>query len=265
VTSDLSYFISKAIWFVVRPGNLLLLILLIATLVAWLRPGKGWSGGRLWLTLVSALLLFVTFAPVNSWIARPLEERFPVPAALPAHIDGILVLGGIAQRPISDQRQTLAVNESAERLMVSAALALRYPGARLVISGSGEDQQSLKAWFSHIGLESERVQFETASRNTFENAVLSRHKIQPGLGQVWLLVTSAQHMPRAMGVFRKLGWPVLPYPVDFRTAGPDNLVGWPDMAENLAGVSIVLKEWVGLLAYYLLDRTDELWPAPESP
>jgi uncharacterized SAM-binding protein YcdF (DUF218 family) len=261
---DLAHFISKAFWFLVRPGNLLLLVLLIATLVAWLRPGKGWSGGRLWLTLVSALLLFVTFAPAYSWIARPLEDRFPMPASLPAQIDGILVLGGILQRPIADERGILAVSEAAERLMVPAALALRHPGARLVITGRGEDHRSLANWFSDIGLGSGRVEFETAARNTFENAVLSYRKVQPGPDEVWLLVTSAQHMPRAIGVFRKLGWPVLPYPVDYQTAGPDTLSDWPDMAANLAGIGVVLKEWVGLLAYYLLDRTDELWPEPEE-
>ncbi len=263
MASDLSYFISKAIWFVVRPGNLLLLILLAATLVAWLRPAKGASGGRFWLTPVSALLLFVTFAPVYSWLARPLEDRFPMPATLPAQIDGILVLGGIVQRPIADDRETLAVSEAAERYMAPAALALHHPGARLVITGRGEDHRSLVAWFADIGLESGRIEFETAARNTYENAVLSQRRIQPGPDEAWLLVTSAQHMPRAMGVFRKLGWPVQPYPVDYRTAGFGAATGWPDMAANLAEIGVVLKEWAGLLAYYLLGRTDELWPAPE--
>ena len=227
---------------------------------------RGWlshvGGGRLWLTLLSALLLFVTFAPVYSWIARPLEDRFPLAATLPAQIDGILVLGGVLQRPVSDERQVLAVSEAAERLMVAATLALQYPGARLVITGRGENHRSLIAWFSDIGLESDRIEFETTARNTFENAVLSQRMVQPGPDEVWLLVTSAQHMPRAMGVFRKLGWSVLPYPVDYQTAGPDTLTEWPDIAANLAGIGVVLKEWVGLLAYYLLDRTDELWPAP---
>ncbi len=259
---DLTDFISKAVWFVVRPGNLLVLVLLACTLVAWLRPAKDMSGGRLWLTLLSALLLFVTFAPVYSWIARPLEDRFPLPASLPAQIDGILVLGGVLQRPVADERQVLAVSEAAERLMVPAALALRYPGARLVITGSGEDHRSLIAWFSDIGLGNDRIEFETAARNTFENALLSHRMVQPGPDEVWLLVTSAQHMPRAMGVFRKLGWSVLPYPVDYQTAGLDTVTDWPDAAANLAGIGVVLKEWVGLLAYYLLDRTDELWPAP---
>ncbi len=258
---DLAHFVSKVFWFVVQPGNLLLLVLLAGTLVAWLRPG---SSGRIWLTALSALLLFATFAPVYSWIARPLEDRFPSPASLPAQIDGILVLGGVLQRPIADERQVLTVSESAERIMVPAALALRYPGARLVITGRGEDHRSLATWFSQIGLDLDRIQYETEARNTFENAVLSHRKVQPGPDEVWLLVTSAQHMPRAVGVFRKIGWSVLPYPVDYQTASLDTLTDWPDMAANLAAIGVALKEWVGLLAYYLLDRTDELWPAPDE-
>ena len=261
---DLAHFISKAVWFVLRPGNLLLLVLLAGTLAAWLRPAKDMSGGRLWLTLLSALLLFMTFAPVYSWIARPLEDRFPLPASLPAQIDGILVLGGVLQRPIADERQVLAVSESAERIMVAAALARQHPGARLVITGRGEYHRSLAAWLSQIGLESDRIEYETEARNTFENALLSHCMVQPGPDEVWLLVTSAQHMPRAMGVFRKLGWSALPYPVDYQTAGPDTLTDWPDAAANLAGIGVVLKEWAGLLAYYLLDRTDELWPGPDE-
>ena len=115
-----------------------------------------------------------------------------------------------------------------------------------------------------MGLESDRIVFETASRNTFENALFSQRKLAPGPGEVWLLVTSAQHMPRAVGVFRKLGWPVLPYPVDYQTTSLDTWTGWPDVAGTLAGLGTVLKEWVGLLAYYLMDRTDQLWPAPAA-
>lgn len=257
---DLVHFLSKAVWFAARPGNLLLLVLLAGTLAAWLRPGRS---GRIWLTVVSAVLLFVTVAPVQDWISRPLEDRFPPPAALPAGIDGILVLGGVIQRPIADERRVLAVSESAERVMAAAGLALQYPDARLVITGRGEDHPSLAAWFSRIGVEGDRIEYEPAARNTFENAVLSQRRVRPGPNEVWLLVTSAQHMPRAVGVFRRIGWPVVPYPVDYRTGGSETFASWPDAAANLAAIGVALKEWAGLLAYYLLDRTDEPWPAPD--
>ncbi len=66
---DLAYFLSKAFWFAARPGNLVLVVLLVGTFVAWIRPAKS---GRLWLTSLSAVLLFVAFASVYTWIARPL-------------------------------------------------------------------------------------------------------------------------------------------------------------------------------------------------
>ena len=65
---DLDYFLSKAFWFIATPGNLVLLIIVIGTLVAWIRPVKS---GRIWLTSLSALLLLIMIMPVHTWIARP--------------------------------------------------------------------------------------------------------------------------------------------------------------------------------------------------
>lgn len=258
---DLFYFLSKAFWFLARPGNLVLLIILIGTLVAWVRPAKS---GRAWLTALSAILLFITFAPVATWISRPLEQRFPPPASLPASIDGILVLGGYSSARIADQTGLIAVSGSAERIMVSAALARRHPEARLVITGRGEDHPTLAAWLSDLGLDRNRILYEPAARNTFENAALSHRRVQPEPNEVWLLVTSAQHMPRAVGIFRKIGWSLIPYPVDYQTAEIELFADWPDVAANLENVGVALKEWIGLVVYYALDRTDELFPGPDT-
>jgi uncharacterized SAM-binding protein YcdF (DUF218 family) len=258
---DFVYFLSKAFWFLARPGNLILLIILIGTLVAWVRPAKS---GRIWLTALSALLLFVAFAPVYTWISRPLEDRFPPPASLPAKIDGILVLGGFSSARIADHSGQISIDEAAERIMVAAALTRLHPEARLVITGRGVDHPTISTWLSDMGLESGRIAYEPEARNTFENAVLSHRMIQPGPNEVWLLVTSAQHMPRAVGVFRKIDWPVIPYPVDYETAEIEMLASWPGVAGSLKGLNSVMKEWVGLVAYYVMDRTDELFPAPQT-
>ena len=259
---DFANLASKLVGFVIEPGNFLILILLIGTLFAWLRPRRS---GRIWLTVLTAVLVFVTVAPVYDWIARPLEDRFPPPAVPPAKVDGILVLGGVFQYPVAARRGVLAVSDSAERFMVPAALAHRYPEARLVISGLGEDHPVVRDWFAQIGVAPDRIAFEPAARNTFENALFSWRMLQPGPDEVWLLVTSAQHMPRSVGVFRKVGWPVIPYPVDYRADRRWNWRHWPDPAANLADIGVAVKEWVGLLGYYLLGRSDELWPAPSAP
>ena len=109
----------------------------------------------------------------------------------------------------------------------------------------------------------ERLMFEDRSRNTSENALFSKEMAQPKPGERWLLVTSAYHMPRAIGIFRKAGFPVEAYPVDWRTRGPSDLWRPFDrLSEGLRRCDVVVREWAGLLAYWLTGRTSELFPAP---
>ena len=70
-----------------------------------------------------------------------------------------------------------------------------------------------------LGLAAGRVIYEERSRNTSENAEFSLAIARPQPGETWLLITSAFHMSRAVGSFRRAGWNVVPYPVDFRPMG----------------------------------------------
>ena len=235
------------------------MVLGLGTIVLWLRPQ---TSGRPWITTIFLALLTITILPVHLWLARPLEDRFPIPSALPEKIDGIIVLGGIVDADTADDRGTLAISEGAERLMVPVALAFRHPEAKLMIAGRGEGHQTLKDWFTTVGLDLDRIDFEPVSRNTYENALLSHRKIQPSEEDTWLLVTSASHMPRAVGAFRKVGWSIIPYPVDFKTSAYKPFKNLPDLTGNLMHLNAATKEWIGLVAYYALDRSDALFPAP---
>lgn len=120
----------------------------------------------------------------------------------------------------TDRHGTLALNGAADRLWAGLELARRYPEARIVFSGGnalpltdlpGEAVLAERA-FRAAGLEGARMVYEGASRNTRENAVLTRELVKPKPGETWLLVTSAAHMPRAHGSFAAIGWPVVPIP-----------------------------------------------------
>src|SRR4029079_5186358 len=86
-----------------------------------------------------------------------------------------------------------------------------------------EAQFASRLWQS-LGIGASRIELENASRNTFENATMTKALVQPEPGQRWLLVTSAFHMPRAVGCFRRAGFAVEPYPVDWQTGGPADLL-----------------------------------------
>jgi uncharacterized SAM-binding protein YcdF (DUF218 family) len=256
---------SKLFWGLAAPGNLLLLLLLGAILaMARSRRRRGFRVAM----VVALALLAVAVLPVGQWLVAPLEERFPVPL-VPARIDGIIVLGGAVDPAISRAHGQVALDEAAERITAALALTERHPEARLLLSGGdgsllprpGEEEAELmRALLIELGVAPERLLAEDRSRNTFENAVMSRDMAQPKPGETWLLVTSAAHMPRAVGCFRHIGWDVIPYPVDFRTEDsprPEFL-----LSGHLALLDLAAKEWVGLAAYRLLGRIDTLFPAP---
>ena len=110
------------------------------------------------------------------------------------------------------------------------------------------------------GFDPARVTFEGRSRNTYENTTCSKALVQPAPGETWILVTTAWHMPRSVGVFRKAGWSIMPYPVDHWTS-PGRLLRIDlDLAGHLRDLTYGVKEWIGLLAYYITGKTTALFP-----
>jgi len=110
------------------------------------------------------------------------------------------------------------------------------------------------------GMNISHVIFETESRNTYENAVLSKVLAKPVSGENWILITSAFHMPRSIGIFCRAGWPMIPYPVDHYS--------WPGhlfrvdlgLAGHLGNLAMGIREWLGLVAYYATGKTTALIP-----
>jgi len=261
----MGFVLSKIFWGIVAPGNLLVLMLVIGTL----RLGRRRRGrGAPLLTTAAIALLAIAILPIGQWLAMPLESRFPSPE-LPEHVDGIVVLGGAVEPGISEAHGQVALNDAGERMLGALTLARRYPDAPIIVTGGNasllprdlpSEAADMRDLLVGQGVGPSRIRIEDHSRNTVENAVFSREIAQPSPGQVWLLVTSATHMPRAVGCFRHVGWPVIAYPVDYRTEArprPSFL-----LSEHLALVDVVVKEWVGLVAYRILGYTDRLLPAP---
>jgi uncharacterized SAM-binding protein YcdF (DUF218 family) len=205
-------------------------------------------------------------------LALPLEERFSrANLADGRPVDGIIILGGGEETHIPATRRVQSITEAGERLTEGLALALRFPKARLVFTGgtisfSEKDAEtgarSAALFMSELGLPRDRLILEEKARNTRENAVFTRALVMPKPGERWLLVTSAWHMPRAIGCFRAIGFYVEPWPVDYRTGGPQDAWKFDTRpSEGLLRTDIMLREWIGLLAYRLQGYTDALFPS----
>lgn len=265
----MSFALSKILWTVATPGNLLALLLAVAAPLLF--AGERFRRvGRGLVVLAAAVALVLLLTPAADWVARPLEERFARPD-LPERVDGIIVLGGAVDPMMTASRGEPSVTQSAERILAFVELARRHPEARLVSTGGSglllhqeaKEDAVTRGVLEQIGFDSGRVLFEAESRNTWENALFSRDLVKPGQGERWVVVTSALHMPRSVGIFRRLGWEVMPYPVDFRSYDRNAPFTGFDMERSLVLVSAAMREWIGLAAYRLMDRTTALFPGPE--
>jgi uncharacterized SAM-binding protein YcdF (DUF218 family) len=262
--------LSKILGFFALPSNLLFALALLGILLMATRLRRFGQG----LTIGAILGLVVFgFSPAGNLLIYPLEQRFPQWKAGGPAPDGIVVLGGAVSPDVSHDRGQPALNEAAERMTAVAKLARDYPKARIAFTGgsgrlfSGTSEAHFVAeLFESFGIARDRLILEDRARNTHENAVFTKMLVQPKPGERWLLVTSAHHMPRSVGLFRKAGFAVEAYPVDFRTRGPEDLKGpFGSMAAGLARTDAAAHEWAGLVTSWLLGHTDEFIPGPESP
>ena len=262
---------SKLVWLVLAPANILVLLLLIGAVA--LRAG--WRRtGRSFLTIGIAVLALVGFSPIGALILRPLEDRFPQPPPDMPAPDGIVVLGGSTDETVSAARDQPTISDAATRVTAAVELARRYPQARLVFSGGSgrllmhprtEAEDTRRLWIA-MGVAPERITVEDRSRNTDENARFTAALVKPSAGQRWLLVTSAFHMPRSVGLFRAADFPVIPYPVDYRTTDTwEDLLPPRDALIGLSRFGIAAREWIGLAVYRLTGRIHVFFPEPETP
>jgi len=261
------FVLGKLAWIVLQPSNVLLGLILIGAICVLARRQE--RIGRVVLGLGLAGLLLAGFSPLSQMLIAPLEARFPRPdlAAGPP-VTGIIILGGSEDGRAGSQKELAGLNEAAERITEGAALGLRFAQSRVLVSGGNGHllkdvpAEALAAGrlLQALGIGAERLLLEDKSRTTWENAVMSKAMAAPKPGERWLLVTSAWHMPRAIGCFRAAGFPVEAWPVDYRLA--PRLSFEESYISGIRQMDFAIREYIGLLGYYLAGKTSALLPAP---
>ncbi|WGR91900.1 YdcF family protein [Bradyrhizobium sp. ISRA443] len=259
------FVLSKTLGIMLLPINLLLGIGLIGVI---LLPTRFAALGRRLMAASLVLLTICAFSPLGNILLYGLEQRFPPWDASRGAPDGIIVLGGSIEPDLSVAHGTPVVRSAPDRIIAAAALALKYPNARLVFTGGSANLISNDAReadyageiFESLGIPKSRLIIERRSRNTVENAEFSKALLDPKPSERWLLVTSAYHMPRSVGLFRRAGFNVEAYPVDWRVG---NVFSFATLAvEGMSRTDLGMREWIGLVAYRLTGRIDDLLPGP---
>ena len=260
------FIVSKIMGFMVDPFNIVTLLFLSGLALLFKKSVAGRK-----LICIGVVMLFICgLNYVPRYCISILENRIPT-ANIPDEIDGIIVLTGMVNKH-SSRAGLIELSSSADRIINGVILAQKYPQAKLIITGgtgsliqneSLKEADYLKKLSIALGVREQRILIERESRNTHEHTE-KLAKLIPKDG-VWILVTSAYHMPRALGCFRKADFNVLPYPVDYQNR-LDRYYGWSDLSafwpstDNFQKITKALHEWIGLAAYRLVNYTDSLFP-----
>jgi uncharacterized SAM-binding protein YcdF (DUF218 family) len=268
------FYLAKGLWFLLQPSTLIALLIGYGAILIW----TGWARwGRRFVTIGAILVLLAGLSPLGNVLILPLEDRFPrTNLDNPPPPTGFIILGGVEDRLVGTARHAPTVNEAAERIIEGAMLARRFPDAKIAFTGgdagilykSGSETEGAETLLTAMGVAPDRLILEAKARDTYENAVLLKEELTTqgdlGPGKRWVLITSAHHMPRAIGAFRKAGFDVEPWPVDYRTRGKADLTRpFDKVSEGLRRVDVATREWVGLVAYWLRGRSEALFPAPK--
>jgi uncharacterized SAM-binding protein YcdF (DUF218 family) len=264
----LFFALSKTVGYMALPTNFLIGLGLLGAILLLTRFARL---GRRFMVAAILLLAICAFSPLANFLVYPLEQRFPKWDSSRGAPDGIIVLGGPIDADLSAAQGVPVIAAAADRLIAAATLAHRFPDARLVytggspnlISNDAKEADYATGLLQGLGIPKSRLTMERLSRNTEENAEFSKQIVAPKPGERWLLITSAYHMPRSMALFRRAGFAVEAYPVDWKVGTREDLFNcYARGSEGLQLVDTAAREWLGLIAYRITGKIDTLLPGP---
>ncbi len=256
-------FLSKLLPVFIYPLGLACVLLVISLVLAWWQPRLA----AIPTALALVVLIIATMPAVNTALLKSLEWRHLPEGVLPPGEAIVILGGGLKYR--EQPRPMVEVTEAGDRVLYGAKLYHQNRAPLIVASGGrigwqGEEppeSADMVELLTMLGVPKAAILEEPASLNTYQNALYSKDLLEPqGIRRI-LLVTSALHMPRAVAIFAKLGFEVIPAPTDFVITdgglggGEQTLAGtlldlWPDTG-RLASTTDAIKEYIGMFVYRL--------------
>ena len=260
----MSFYLSKILWLILNPFNIFIFITLLSIFLYFIKLRR--------LSLIIFLINFVfialiSFLPIGSYLIYNIEKEYHSSIKPPEKVDGILILGGATNPLFFNEYNQISLNGSAERLVESVMIIKKFDKAKVIFSGGSGvvnrpdlgHSKVAKLFYKKMGIETEKIIFEDDSRNTYENIIYSKKIANPKINENWLLITSASHMKRALLIADKNNWKFIPYAVDFKNIKDFKLIPNLNLLTNLNTFHQGSHEWLGLFAYYLMGRTDEVF------
>jgi uncharacterized SAM-binding protein YcdF (DUF218 family) len=259
------FFFAKIFWILSQPAAVCLGLMALTVLLMVL----SWRRLAIAAGLLSlALFVLCFYSTAGALIVQGLENRFPHPPA-PTDVACVIVLGGGIPPFVDEARGGYSLDDGGDRYIETVRLAGLYPNARIIMSGGDgsieggamKEADIIRRMFDDFHIDPARIDYDRESRDTYENAVNTKAILEQRNLTHCLLVTSGFHMPRSVAIFRHLGMDIVPWVADYRTKGTESLkLTVVDPMVNAGLMTMGVREWIGIVAYYAAGRVTTLYP-----
>jgi len=222
---------------------------------------------KILITTALIILWLCSTTGFSNFLARSLEWQYTPSSDIPT-AQVIVLLGG-GTEPAVAPRPAAEVNGAGDRVLYAARLYKEGKAPLILLSGGNITWQNggattpaedMAEIMDLLSVPAEALLLEIESLNTYENAVMAWEiLVERDINRI-LLVTSAMHMPRSVGVFEKQGFEVIPAPVDYSVTeeepaenGTNGIAGkLLDVIPQASALSLTtnaVKEYIGMLVY----------------
>lgn len=229
-----------------------------AFVVASARLIKNQEKGHSAIALLTFFLYLSSLEPIGNMLISSLEDRY-IQSAVPLQAEAIVVLGGGSYGGVADLNGSGQVGDIAANRLLTALRLQRQMQVPIVLSGGvvfaedGNESAIEKRVLIEAGVPETMIYTEDNSRNTAENAAYTMQLCREHGWKSIILLTSAFHMPRAMGFFSQKETVVRPYPCDYQASRPLTITPFSLIpnAQGLYNTTLAVKEYAGMGAHYL--------------
>ncbi len=255
------HYVSKFASLFLQPLNWIAILLVAGVVLLFVRSQRLRSFGRTLCAGAALLLLLAGWHPLPEALISALEDRHAPPTSDLSGFTGMVVLGGVFSAYDGRDRIQPALGCAGDRVVVPVPLMNQYRNMLLLFTGGAAfpappiqaEATAARTYFERMGTDMSRVLFESQSRDTYENATFSRHVPTVDASKPWLLITSASHMTRALATFRKAGWNVTPYPVNYYSMYDTQWLSY-SFFRGIEAWRLAIYEYLGLAVYRLTGR-----------
>jgi len=216
--------------------------------------------GKILVSVGLVILTLFSYHGIADKLLRPLERQYDTfeiksLSTVPKTVDEstikfVVVLGGghtsDPELPLLSQINTSPL----VRLIEGIRIYRKYPGAKLLLSGGGafdpvSEAEMMARVAREMGVPESDIILESKSKDTRDEAMF----IKPIVGnELFVLVTTASHIPRSMALFKKLGMNPIPSPIGYSVKdgqGRSHYSFFPSTG-NLHKTELAIHEYLGM-------------------